>query len=485
MAMKKGTKVKIKGLVNAAIHNGKIGIVVKEQEVASSSSSSSSSSGGGGTTSRLGVKLLDSGKILAIKMENLEPITIETEAIAEFDLIPLDDGTTKSKENSWTEYLALRRRLQGIREKSYYADEDGGAGGYYANEDDDDAQRARRKVQEFLDGFLDPQTPQKSYIEKSGTIDTNLVEDWKKGMYLEVSAAHSYHSSYDDDDGFQQLAVRTTFFSPVAVPRAVEVEMVYQKELYQEMTVKLLSFDPPMTTEEATTPAKKKEMGQTIVSIHLAPKRKINVKNLNEKMVTQICKHLEIHTDTKTSNTDDDDDDGNDDDTAADSIMRRYILMKLLLSINDYVDGGEAGFYAVDTEKIKDYLEKMEKKEEKGYNKNSKKPKKETNRKNNDDTSDGDDDDDDASERLSSPFDYDCMTWLDYHIRVATNYVKPYYSCLKFIPLHADDDLVDACDYWAEDYYEKVERTNERRRNKKKVFVSKLQTTITMYDQKQ
>ena len=75
MAMKKGTKVKIKGLVNAAIHNGKIGIVVKEQEVASSSLSSSSSSGGGGTTSRLGVKLLDSGKILAIKMDNLEPIT--------------------------------------------------------------------------------------------------------------------------------------------------------------------------------------------------------------------------------------------------------------------------------------------------------------------------------------------------------------------------------------------------------------------------
>ena len=72
MAIKKGTKVKIKGLIKASSHNGKIGIVVKEREVSSSSSSSS----GGDGNSRLGVKLLDnSGKILAIKIENLEPIT--------------------------------------------------------------------------------------------------------------------------------------------------------------------------------------------------------------------------------------------------------------------------------------------------------------------------------------------------------------------------------------------------------------------------
>ena len=95
-----------------------------------------------------------------------DTVTIEEEAIAEFDLIPIDDGTTKTNEEkkkidcrswtkylktkkkqkkidprSWTEYLALRRKLQDTREKNYYADEDGGTGGYYANEDDDDAQR--------------------------------------------------------------------------------------------------------------------------------------------------------------------------------------------------------------------------------------------------------------------------------------------------------------------------------------------------------
>lgn len=63
--MKKGTQVKIKGLIKASIHNGKIGVVIKEQ--ASSSWSD-----------RVGVKLLDnsnSGKTLAVKIENLEPIT--------------------------------------------------------------------------------------------------------------------------------------------------------------------------------------------------------------------------------------------------------------------------------------------------------------------------------------------------------------------------------------------------------------------------
>ena len=394
----------------------------------------------------IGIVDVDADDLVKQKQKDGDTCTIETEAIAEFALLPIEDGTTKTKKKkkldsrSWTEYLALRRKLQGIREQSYYTDQDGGTGGYYANEDDDDVQRARRKVQEFLDAFLDPQTPQKSYIEKSGTIDTNLVEDWKKGMYLEVSAARSYHSSYDDDDGFQQLAVRTTFFSPFAVPRAVEVEMIYLKESFQDITVKLLSFDPPpKKTEEAAKPAKKKKKGQTIVSIHLAPKRKINVKNLNEKKVTQLCKHLEIHTDTNNSNADDDD-------TTADSIMRRYILMRLLFSTNDYADQGEAGFYGIDREKFKNYLETKQKMEKKEKKDKSKKPKKETNRKNNDDTS-SDGDDDDANEGSLSWLRCDSMTWLDYHIRVATNYVKPYYPCLKLITRDTDDDLVDTCDY--------------------------------------
>ena len=66
--MKRGTKVKIKGLVKAAVHNGKIGIVTKEQ----------ASSASGEQERRVGVKLMDGGKVIAVKIENLEPITTTT-----------------------------------------------------------------------------------------------------------------------------------------------------------------------------------------------------------------------------------------------------------------------------------------------------------------------------------------------------------------------------------------------------------------------
>lgn len=56
--MKPGTKVKIKGLVKAAQHNGKVGIVTKSTA----------------PDARVGVKLAD-GKTLAVKSENLDVLT--------------------------------------------------------------------------------------------------------------------------------------------------------------------------------------------------------------------------------------------------------------------------------------------------------------------------------------------------------------------------------------------------------------------------
>jgi hypothetical protein len=70
--MKRGTKVKIKGLVKAAVHNGKIGIVTKEQAPSAS----------GEQERRVGVKLMDSGKVIAVKIENLELITTTAKTTA-------------------------------------------------------------------------------------------------------------------------------------------------------------------------------------------------------------------------------------------------------------------------------------------------------------------------------------------------------------------------------------------------------------------
>ena len=68
--MKRGTKVKVKGLVKASQHNGKFGIVTK------ASIPGVSIPGEAGGSSRVGVKLSDeNGTVLSIKIENLEPTT--------------------------------------------------------------------------------------------------------------------------------------------------------------------------------------------------------------------------------------------------------------------------------------------------------------------------------------------------------------------------------------------------------------------------
>eukprot|EP00537_Pseudo-nitzschia_pungens_P010329 CAMPEP_0172391624 /NCGR_PEP_ID=MMETSP1061-20121228/7981_1 /TAXON_ID=37318 /ORGANISM="Pseudo-nitzschia pungens, Strain cf. pungens" /LENGTH=267 /DNA_ID=CAMNT_0013122293 /DNA_START=21 /DNA_END=825 /DNA_ORIENTATION=+ len=58
--MKPGTKVRVKGLVKAAKHNGKIGIVTKASAP--------------GEGRRVGVKLRDGSGVLAVKIENLETL---------------------------------------------------------------------------------------------------------------------------------------------------------------------------------------------------------------------------------------------------------------------------------------------------------------------------------------------------------------------------------------------------------------------------
>ncbi|VEU39828.1 unnamed protein product [Pseudo-nitzschia multistriata] len=58
--MRRGTKVRVKGLVKAAKHNGKIGIVTKATAP--------------GEGQRVGVKLQDGSGVLAVKIENLEEI---------------------------------------------------------------------------------------------------------------------------------------------------------------------------------------------------------------------------------------------------------------------------------------------------------------------------------------------------------------------------------------------------------------------------
>ena len=70
---KRGTKVKVKGLVTASQHNGKFGIVTK------ASIPGASIPGEKGGSSRVGVKLSDeSGTVLSIKIENLESTTPKT-----------------------------------------------------------------------------------------------------------------------------------------------------------------------------------------------------------------------------------------------------------------------------------------------------------------------------------------------------------------------------------------------------------------------
>lgn len=92
--MKKGTKVRIKGLLNAAQHNGKIGIVTKASAP--------------GEGERVGVKLQDgSGAVLAIKIENLDVVN---------DHLVTTTKTTTSKQPSLPTERTLKREHALLRE---------------------------------------------------------------------------------------------------------------------------------------------------------------------------------------------------------------------------------------------------------------------------------------------------------------------------------------------------------------------------------
>jgi len=95
--MKRGTKVKVKGLVSASKHNGKFGIVTKVLIPAGEAGGSSSSS------RRVGVKLSDeSGTVLSIKIENLEPAPTRTTN-------PRQSNSNSSHRPNLLEYLIARK----------------------------------------------------------------------------------------------------------------------------------------------------------------------------------------------------------------------------------------------------------------------------------------------------------------------------------------------------------------------------------------
>jgi hypothetical protein len=104
--MKPGTKVRIKGLVNAAKHNGKTGLVTKASAP--------------GKGNRVGVKLQDgSGTVLAVKIENLDEIKTSPAAApaAAASISTAVSTTTKTptlpKERTLKRDNALLRELDG------------------------------------------------------------------------------------------------------------------------------------------------------------------------------------------------------------------------------------------------------------------------------------------------------------------------------------------------------------------------------------
>jgi len=102
ITMKRGTKVQVKGLVTASVHNGKVGIVttkVVSIPVGEAGGSSSSSS------SRVGVKLSDeNGTVLSIKIENLELVSATTNCLPN----PRNSNSNNNRPNP-LEYLVARK----------------------------------------------------------------------------------------------------------------------------------------------------------------------------------------------------------------------------------------------------------------------------------------------------------------------------------------------------------------------------------------
>lgn len=98
--MKLGTKVRIKGLVKAAKHNGKTGLVTKASAP--------------GQGKRVGVKLLDdSGVVLAIKIENLVEIEGSSASEAAAASTTKQKGPTLPKERTLKRQNGLLREFDG------------------------------------------------------------------------------------------------------------------------------------------------------------------------------------------------------------------------------------------------------------------------------------------------------------------------------------------------------------------------------------
>ena len=91
--MKRGSKVKVKGLVKASVHNGKFGIVTTKLSIPAGEAA-------GDSSRRVGVKLSDeSGTVLSIKIDNLELSSASATATATM---------TENRPNPF-EYLIARK----------------------------------------------------------------------------------------------------------------------------------------------------------------------------------------------------------------------------------------------------------------------------------------------------------------------------------------------------------------------------------------
>ena len=289
---------------------------------------------------------------------------VQDQIMSEFNLIPLTKKKKKADAQVWNKYASYRRAMKSRMEENTKSGDRDDTGG--SDEDDelicnDPNLHAWRNLKSHLDSF---------HCDGMDGADSNLTDQWKQCLHFSVSDA-----SYEDEDSLRGVDVTTTFFSPHATPRAIRLSMSFYLrprsswlEHHHNIHVQLLSFN----TE------KKDPKVQTLATYQTDPQR-INVKNLNEKKVTQICKHLEIDSENTTF---------------------RYILMKMLLFSSDWVDSCGVGGYALNSRKLESAT---------------------------DDTADKKD----ARRRYG---------WLEYNVRIASKKLGPYHDCYEYEVQEEEND---------------------------------------------
>lgn len=246
--------------------------------------------------------------------------SVEDEVISEFNLMPLTKNKKKLDAQIWSRYLSFRRAQQRQMERNLKRGSDDEESDCSSDEEDEDELiyndpnlYAWRKLKDELDCFT---------CDGFDEMDSTLTDQFKKSLHFSVSGA-----SYEDEESLRGVETALTFFSPFAIPRAVQVSMDHYlrarysyTEHHHKINIQLLNFNPE----------KKDPKTQTLASYQLDPQR-MNVKNLTEKKVTQLCKHLYLD---------------------SEDVNLRYILMKILLFSSDWVGENDGGGYVLDDCKL-------------------------------------------------------------------------------------------------------------------------------------